>query len=117
MTKLLPSLRYLDPPLPLVNSEGGPGVGTVTGPVVPLTAPDGLPIVSPGLTMSDPSKPPLKRPYSRVRVSPPAGRVACGRLLPLSTPHAIRLCIFGFSGFLSRRVFDVVIGWSSIVIE
>jgi hypothetical protein len=36
--------------------------------------------------------PPLKRPYGRFRGGPPAGRAGCGCLLPLWTPHAVRLC-------------------------
>jgi hypothetical protein len=36
--------------------------------------------------------PPLKRPYDHFRGGLPAGRVACGHLLPLWTPHAVRLC-------------------------
>jgi hypothetical protein len=37
--------------------------------------------------------PPLKRPYSCFRGGPLAGRAACGHLLPLWTPHAVRLCL------------------------
>jgi hypothetical protein len=38
--------------------------------------------------------PPLKRPHSLTafRGGPPVGRAACGCLLPLWTPHAVRLC-------------------------
>jgi hypothetical protein len=35
--------------------------------------------------------PSLKRPYGCFRGGTPAGWVACGRLLPPLTPHAIRL--------------------------
>jgi hypothetical protein len=35
--------------------------------------------------------PPLKRPYSHFRDGPSAGRAACGCLLPLRTPPAVRL--------------------------
>jgi hypothetical protein len=35
--------------------------------------------------------PPLKRPYSRFRGGSPARQAACGHLLPLWTPHAVRL--------------------------
>jgi hypothetical protein len=35
---------------------------------------------------------PLRRPYGRFRGGPPAGWVACGRLLPLQSRHAVRLC-------------------------
>ena len=35
---------------------------------------------------------PLKRPYDRFRGGPPTGQVACGCLLPLWTPNAVRLC-------------------------
>jgi hypothetical protein len=37
--------------------------------------------------------PSLKRPYGCFRDGPPAGRVACGCLLPLCTPHAVRPCL------------------------
>jgi hypothetical protein len=30
-------------------------------------------------------------PYGHFRGGPPAGRTACGHLLPLSTPHTVRL--------------------------
>jgi hypothetical protein len=33
--------------------------------------------------------PPLKQPYRCFRGFPPAGQLACGRLLPLWTPHAV----------------------------
>jgi hypothetical protein len=36
--------------------------------------------------------PPLKRPYSRFRRDPFRRRAACSRLLPLWTPHTVRLC-------------------------
>jgi hypothetical protein len=36
--------------------------------------------------------PSLKLPYGRFRSGPSAGQVTCGRLLPLLTPHAVRLC-------------------------
>jgi hypothetical protein len=36
--------------------------------------------------------PPLKRPNSCFRGGPPAEQAACGRLLSLWTPHAVRLC-------------------------
>jgi hypothetical protein len=55
----------------------------------------GLPEVSPGPALLYLSMPcgqatyPLKRPNGRFRGCPPAGREACGRLLPLLTPHAI----------------------------
>jgi hypothetical protein len=35
--------------------------------------------------------PPVKRPYGCFKGGPPAERPACGRLLPLWAPHAIRL--------------------------
>jgi hypothetical protein len=35
--------------------------------------------------------PPLKLPYIHFRDGPPAWRAACGRILPLWTPHAVRL--------------------------
>jgi hypothetical protein len=35
--------------------------------------------------------PPLKRPYGCFRDGPPTGQVACGCVLPLWTPHAVRL--------------------------
>jgi hypothetical protein len=35
---------------------------------------------------------PLKRPYGRFRGGPPAGRPACGCLLPFWTPHFKHLC-------------------------
>jgi hypothetical protein len=34
---------------------------------------------------------PLKWPYNRFRSGPPTGWAPCGRLLPLGTPHAVRL--------------------------
>jgi hypothetical protein len=36
--------------------------------------------------------PPLKWPYGCFKGGLPARRAACGRLLPLLTPHAVRLC-------------------------
>jgi hypothetical protein len=36
-------------------------------------------------------EPPLKRPYIRFRGGLLAGRAACGHLLPLWTPHAVRV--------------------------
>jgi hypothetical protein len=39
----------------------------------------------------------LPRPYDRVRGGPPAGWAACGRLLPLWIPHAVRLWEEGLS--------------------
>jgi hypothetical protein len=36
---------------------------------------------------------PLKQHYGCFRSGPPAGRATCGRLLPVWTPHAIRLCL------------------------
>jgi hypothetical protein len=35
--------------------------------------------------------PPLKRPYSLIMGGPSIRQVACSRLLPLWTPHAIRV--------------------------
>jgi hypothetical protein len=46
-------------------------------------------------------EPPQKRPNGRYRGDPPARRATCGRLLPLWTPHAVRLCVSP----LKRRVF------------
>jgi hypothetical protein len=43
---------------------------------------------------------PLKQPYGRFRSDLAAGRVACGRLVPLWTPHAIRLRQLQISAFL-----------------
>jgi hypothetical protein len=52
----------------------------------------GLPKVSLGPTLlCSAGGPPLKQPYGRFRVGPPAGLVACGRLLPFWTPHAVSL--------------------------
>jgi hypothetical protein len=34
--------------------------------------------------------PPMKRPYVHFWGGPPSGRAACGRLLPLWPPHAVR---------------------------
>jgi hypothetical protein len=46
----------------------------------------------PCLTLLRPAgAPPLKQPYVHFTGSPPAGQAACGHLLPLWTPHAIRL--------------------------
>jgi hypothetical protein len=43
--------------------------------------------------------PSLKRPYGRVTGSPPAGHAACACLLPLWTPHAVRLSrVFSLRG-------------------
>jgi hypothetical protein len=50
--------------------------------------------------------PTLKRPYSRFRGGPPAGQVACSRLLPLWTPLAVRLYIC--SHRKSRFVFECI---------
>jgi hypothetical protein len=59
----------------------------------------GLPRVSPGPAMPDPSmpcgRPPLKRPYGRFRGGPPARRAAWGRLLSPWIPHAARFCSQG----------------------
>jgi hypothetical protein len=56
---------------------------------------DGFPKVSPGPAILTLLRlvggPPLKRPHGRFRGGPPAGQVACGRLLPFWTPHAVRL--------------------------
>jgi hypothetical protein len=42
----------------------------------------------------------LKRPYGRFRVGPPTGLAACGHLLSLWTPHALRLwCLSDVSFF------------------
>jgi hypothetical protein len=35
--------------------------------------------------------PPLKQPYGHFRGSPPAGWATCSRVLPLWTPHIVRL--------------------------
>jgi hypothetical protein len=57
---------------------------------------DGLPKVSPRPAMPNPSTPcgraAYERPYGRFNGGPPARRATCGRLLPLWTPHAVRLC-------------------------
>jgi hypothetical protein len=54
----------------------------------------GLPKVSSGPAMPDPSMPcGQATPDDRFRVGSPAGWAACSRLLPLWTPHAVRLCL------------------------
>jgi hypothetical protein len=42
--------------------------------------------------------PRLKPPYRHFRRGPPAKWAACSRILPLWTPHAIRLCWLGTMG-------------------
>jgi hypothetical protein len=71
----------------------------------------GLPKVSPRPAMPDPSRarhlaggPPLKWPCGRFRDGLPAGRAACGRLLPLWIPHAICLCS-------NPDAFKVILDW------
>jgi hypothetical protein len=39
--------------------------------------------------------PPLNLPYSHFRGGPLTGQAACGRLLPLWTPHAVRIWVHG----------------------
>jgi hypothetical protein len=57
----------------------------------------GLPKVSPGppcpTFLRPAGGPPLKWSYNCFRAALPAGHAACGRLLPLWTPHAVRLCL------------------------
>jgi hypothetical protein len=67
----------------------------------------GLRKVLPGPAMPDPSTPCgqtiLKRPYGRFRSGRLTGWVACGRLLPLWTPHAIHLCSLHTTRMDGRR--------------
>jgi hypothetical protein len=54
----------------------------------------------PCLTLISPAGgPPLKRPYGHFRGGLPTEHAACGRLLPLWTPHAVRLWNFASKMF------------------
>jgi hypothetical protein len=68
----------------------------------------------PGLPCPNPlnpaGRPPLKRPYSCFRGGPSARRVACSRLLPPWTPHAVHLWEAG----LPKELLEPVIPYPSM---